>query len=51
MDGTTPLWIACQEGHVDVARLLLEGANARRMAKKGTAPLDIAQMPKAIVEL
>ena len=41
--GVTPLLIACQQGHLDVARLLLErGADVNRATEKGT-PLAIAQ--------
>ena len=43
-DGFTPLYIACQNGHVDAARLLLEkGAEVDRATKKGSTPLGIAQ--------
>ena len=38
-----PLWIACQNGHVDVARLLLDkGADVNRANKNGWTPLSIA---------
>ena len=39
----TPLFIACQEGHVEAARLLLEkGADVNRPTEKGWTPLFIA---------
>ena len=42
-NGATPLLLACLQGHVDVARLLLEkGADVNR-AMVGTTPLDIAK--------
>ena len=46
-DGATPLYIACQNGHVDAARLLLErGAEVDRVVEKwqwkGATPLYIA---------
>lgn len=40
--GQTPLWIACQSGHVHVVTFLLgQGADSRQAAG-GLAPLDIA---------
>ena len=43
-DGTMPLIIACEKGHVDAARLLLDkGAEVDRATKKGTTPLAIAE--------
>ena len=42
--GRTPLWLACQDGHVDAARLLLDkGADVNRADKDGTTPLDKAK--------
>ena len=42
-DGATPLCIACQEGHVDAARLLLDkGAEVDRAKEGGFTPLYIA---------
>ncbi len=42
-DGTTPLYITCQKGHVDMARLLLEkGAKVNQTNKYGITPLLIA---------
>ena len=41
--GFTPLYIACQEGHLDVARLLLEtGAAVNQAHVSGATPLFIA---------
>ena len=41
--GATPLYIACFNGHVDAARLLLEnGAEVDRAMKDGAIPLWIA---------
>merc|ERR1712072_273858 len=38
--GRTPLWIACQNGRVDAARLLLDkGADVNLATEKGTTPL------------
>ena len=42
-DGTTPLWIASQEGKTDTARLLIESKAAVDKAnKRGDTPLIIA---------
>ena len=42
--GRTQLYIACQQGHVDAARLLLDnGAEVDPATKKGTTPLAIAE--------
>ena len=42
-DGTTSLWIACQQGRVDAARLLLnKGAEVDRANQNGATPLFIA---------
>ena len=43
-DGSTPLYIACQEGHLDVVRMLLstEGIEPDRARKDGMTPLFIA---------
>ena len=39
-----PLIIACEKGHVDAARLLLDnGAEVDPATKKGTTPLAIAE--------
>ena len=41
--GATPLFIACQQGHVDVATLLLDkGAEVDKANKNGATPLYIA---------
>ena len=41
-NGCTPLFIACQFGHVDAARLLLDnGAAVDRAQKQGATPLFI----------
>ena len=46
MKGHTPLYVACQHGHVDAARLLLDkGADVTRADKEGRTPLDIAKHP------
>ncbi len=43
-DGATPLYIACRNGQLDVARLLLaRGADAERANQQGTTPLDAAK--------
>ena len=43
-NGTTPLSIACSNGRVDAARLLLDkGAEVDRANKWGRTPLDIAK--------
>ena len=40
----TPLLVACLQGHVDAARLLLDnGAEVDPATKKGTTPLAIAE--------
>ena len=42
--GPTPLFLACQKGDVNAARLLLEkGAEVDRATKKGSTPLGIAK--------
>ena len=43
-EGTTVLYAACQNGHVDAARLLLEkGAEVDQATKDGQTPLSIAK--------
>ena len=43
-EGRTPLYIACQNGHVDAARLLLgKGADVDRARESGATPLWIAK--------
>ena len=43
--GATPLYIACEKGHVDAARLLLEkGAEVDRAMEDGYTPLRIAKL-------
>ena len=43
-DCRTPLLVACLQGHVDAARLLLDnGAEVDPATKKGTTPLAIAE--------
>ena len=40
---STPLWIACKEGHVDAARLLLaKGADVHKASKENRTPLHEA---------
>ena len=40
----TPLLIACQKGHVDAARLLLDnGADVDRATEDGATPLHMAR--------
>ena len=42
-NGCTPLYVACQNGHVDAARLLLDrGAEVDRATEDGRTPLYIA---------
>ena len=42
-DGATPLFIACQEGHLECARLLLEaGAAVNQASDDGATPLFVA---------
>ncbi len=42
-DGKTSLWIACQQGRVDAARLLLnKGAEVDRANQNGATPLYVA---------
>jgi ankyrin repeat protein len=44
--------LACSNGHLAVARLLLEmGAEINAKDKEGTTPLDLAEKHKAIVQL
>ena len=44
LPGRTPLLVACLQGHVDAARLLLDnGAEVDPATKKGTTPLAIAE--------
>ena len=41
-DGVTPLYIGCQEGHLDIVRLLLANdAAVNQAANNGFAPLSI----------
>ena len=43
-NGATPLYIACDKGHVDAARLLLDkGAAVDRAREDGWTPLRIAK--------
>ena len=43
-NGTTPLWTACENGHVDAARMLLDkGAEIDRANDEGSTPLDVAR--------
>ena len=43
-NGSTPLYIACQNGHLDVVRMLLstEGIDPNRAKKDGRTPLYVA---------
>jgi len=42
-DGFTPLYIASQEGHLDLVKLLIEkGAEINKIGKVGETPLYIA---------
>ena len=42
-DGATPLFIACEKGHVDAARVLLDdGADVNHAYKDGATPLYVA---------
>ena len=42
-NGVTPLWIACQEGQVTLARMLLDkGAEVDRAKNDGATPLHVA---------
>ena len=42
--GRTPLFIACEKGRVDAARLLLDnGAEVDRAQEDGETPLEVAQ--------
>ena len=42
-NGATPLYIACDKGHVDAARLLLDkGAEVDRADEDGRTPLFVA---------
>ena len=53
-EGRTQLFVACQGGHVDAARLLLDnGAEVDRAKKGGYTPLSIAKRMDhlAIVDL
>ena len=44
-NGATPLFIACKNGQVDAARLLLDnGAEVDRATKNGDTPLSIAKI-------
>jgi len=39
-DGASPLCVACQQGHIDTARLLLEnGADVSQATNDGWSPL------------
>ena len=43
-DGVTPLYFACEFGHVDIARLLLDnGAEIDKADKDGHTPLYAAE--------
>ena len=42
-DGATPLFVACQLGHVDIARMLIEkGADGGQARNDGVSPLFMA---------
>ena len=42
--GATPLYVVCEYGHVDAARLLLEkGADVDRANEGGWTPLSVAK--------
>ena len=54
INGVTPLYAACQNGHVDAARLLLaRGADIEAKTAWNDTPLDIAKREghKAVVAL
>ena len=42
-DGFAPLHVACENGHVEIVKLLLqEGANKNQISKEGSTPLSLA---------
>ena len=44
MKETTPLWVACRHGHVEIVKLLLAaGVNANEGNNVGVTPIDIAR--------
>jgi ankyrin repeat protein len=43
-EGQTPLYVACGNGHVNAARLLLDkGAKVNRATRNGNTPMSIAK--------
>jgi len=42
-NGTTPLYFACEEGHIEVVKYLVkQGANINKRNNDGITPLSIA---------
>lgn len=50
-DGQTPLHLACQEGHLDVVRILISyGASLQLRDNEGRTPLDSAAGHEHVLE-
>ena len=50
-DGQTPLHLACQEGHLDVVRILIAyGASLELIDNEGRTPLDLAAGHEHVLE-
>jgi ankyrin repeat protein len=50
-NGRTPLHLACQQGHLDVVRILISyGASLELIDNEGRTPLDLAAGHEPVLE-